>query len=273
MTDIKNKNSVKTHQMGNLDLIRLSQSHLNLLSICPPKFQQVYLDCLGSLPHPKQQESMKWGSRFHLLMQQRELALPIESLLKADSELDSSLRALIETAPHLREQDSQIWREAEHCRTLSSGKFLLTVIYDLLIAKTDQATILDWKTYRQPQTPNKLARNWQTRLYLYVLAETSEYIPEQIKMTYWFVKSGKPKSVSFDYNQLQHQKTEQDLVDLLTKLERLWQNYQDSQVDFPHRPDCQENCPYHQLLSEESEEQDLHQEWIASVDTIEEISI
>lgn len=259
--------------MGKLDLIRLSQGHLNLLSICPPKFQQVYLDCLGLLPDPEQQENMKWGSQFHLLMQQRELALPIESLLEKDSELDSSFKALIQAAPYLLEQTSEIWREAEHCRTLSSGKFLLTVIYDLLIAKKNQATILDWKTYRQPQTKNKLAHNWQTRLYLYILAETSEYTPEQIKMTYWFVKSGKPKSITFDYNQIQHQQTEKDLAGLLTKLERWWENYYHSQVDLPHRPDCQENCPYHQLLSKESKEKEFHQELIASMDTIEEISI
>ena len=48
---------------------------------------------------------MQWGSRFHLLMQQRELTLPIESLLATDSELDSSLKALIQAAPELLEQN------------------------------------------------------------------------------------------------------------------------------------------------------------------------
>jgi hypothetical protein len=259
-------------------LIRLSQSHLNLLSICPPKFQQVYLDGLGSLPNSEQQESMQWGSRFHLLMQQRELTLPIESLLTTDSELDSSLKALIQAVPYLLEQND-LWREAEHHRTLIAGQFLLTVIYDLLIAKPEQAIILDWKTYRQPQNPTKLANNWQTRLYLYVLAKTSDYTPEQIQMTYWFVKSGKPKSLTFNYTQEQHQQTEQDLADLLGKLATWWQNYQDNLdsnlvCDLPHRADCEQNCPYYsQILKEDNEQRDRHQAWLTSINEIEEISI
>lgn len=256
---------------GTSDLIRLSQSHLNLLSTCPPRFQQVFLDSLGSLPDPKQEESMKWGNRFHLLMQQKQLALPIASLLKSDTELDRSLNALIDAVPDILSSEADLWREAEHCRTLRTGKFLLTVIYDLLIAEQHQATIFDWKTYRQPPRRDKLAHDWQNRLYLYVLAETSDYVPEQIKMIYWFVKSGKPQSMIFNYSQLEHQQTEQDLAALLTNLETWWQNYQDSQVNFPHRTNCQQNCPYRHLITEESK--DPHQEWITSIDEIEEISI
>ncbi len=275
--------------MNQPGLIRLSQSHLNLLSICPPKFQQVYLDGLGTLPDSEQQESMQWGSRFHLLMQQRELTLPIESLLTTDSELDRSLKALIQAVPDLLEQNSDFWREAEHYRTLIAGQFLLTVIYDLLIVKPDQAIILDWKTYRQPQNSTKLANNWQTRLYLYVLAKTSDYAPEQIQMTYWFVKSGKPKSLTFNYSQEKHQQTEQDLADLLANLAKWWQkcqysasNYQLNSdfaangrviCDLPHREDCQENCPYSQTLTEEKEQRDRFQELLTSINEIEEISI
>ena len=254
------------------NLIRLSQSHLNLLSICPPKFQQIYVDGLGTIPDPRQQESMKWGSQFHLLMQQRELTLPIEPLLTSDPELDSSFKALMATATELV-RDSNTWREAEHYRTFSHHNFVLTVIYDLLLAKEDRAIILDWKTYRQPQGASKLAHSWQTRLYLYVLVETSEYTPEQIQMTYWFVKSGKPKNVILEYSQRQHQQTEQDLMDLLANLEIWLQSYQDRQINFPHQPDCESRCPYRQSLSPKITEQEQHQEWIASINRIEEISI
>ena len=258
--------------MSQPNLVRLSQSHLNLLSICPPKFQQIYLDCLGTILDPRQQESMTWGTQFHLLMQQRELTLPIESLLTSDPELNSAFQALTANATEL-ETNSDTWREAEHCRTLSYHNFVLTVIYDLLIAKEEQAVILDWKTYRQSQTASKLANNWQTRLYLYVLSETSEYTPEQIQMTYWFVKSGKPKSVTLQYSHQQHQQTERDLIDLLANLEIWLQNYQDNQIDFPHRPDCQLKCPYYQFLAPKITEEERHQEWMASIEQIEEISI
>ncbi|MBE9168812.1 PD-(D/E)XK nuclease family protein [Pleurocapsales cyanobacterium LEGE 06147] len=234
---------------SNFPLIRLSQGHLNLLEICPPKFQQVYLEQLSSLPNLEQQEKQTWGSRFHLLMQQRELGLPIESLLQEDEELKHSLIALIQAAPEIFLSECSIWREAEHCRTMSFGNYLLTVIYDLLIADEQKAKILDWKTYLQPQNKTKLATNWQTRLYLYVLAETSEYLPEQISMTYWFIKlPTKPKSLTFSYSQAQHEKTKQDLTHLLTDLDNWLKTYRDRQVDFPHYSNCEESCPFYQSL-------------------------
>jgi hypothetical protein len=56
----------------------------------------------------------------------------------------------------------------------------------------DLAQILDWKTYPKPQNRRWVEQNWQTLLYPYVLAETSDYLPEQISMTYWFVQSEQP---------------------------------------------------------------------------------
>ena len=253
--------------MPERDLIRLSQSHLNLLSVCPPKFQQIYLDGLGSLPDPDLQDNMQWGSRFHLLMQQRELALPIESLLSTDSELDSSLKALVQTAPELK-PNPNIWREAEHCRTLSIDDFLFTVIYDLLIAEANRATILDWKTYRQPPKSKNLENNWQTRLYFYVLAETCEYQPEQIQMTYWFVKSGKPSSITLNYDRQQHLCTQQEITVLLANLETWLQNYREFQLDFPHSPNCQ-NCRFYRDFFPS----DPDSETLQSIDEIEEIPI
>ncbi|MGK7898408.1 MAG: PD-(D/E)XK nuclease family protein [Xenococcus sp. (in: cyanobacteria)] len=233
------------------NLIRLSQGQLNLLEICPPKFQQIYLNKLSSLPNPETEAKQTWGSRFHLLMQQRELGLPIDSLLKKDEELARSLEALLEAAPDILDRNSYRWREAEHSRTLNFGNYLLTVIYDLLIADEHQAQIIDWKTYLKPQNKNKLAHNWQTRLYLYTLVETSEYRPAQISMTYWFVKlPNKPESQVFTYSNQQHQQTEQNLHDLLTNLD-IWL---EETGDFPHHPNCEYKCPYAQeLLNQEND--------------------
>lgn len=259
--------------MSQQDLIRLSQSHLNLLSTCPPKFQQVYIDSLGSLPEPEHQESMQWGSQFHLLMQQRELGLPISSLLTTNLELEIAFKALIAANSYLREQNSEMWREAEHSRSINQDKFLLTVIYDLLIAKPDQAIILDWKTYRQPRRIEALREDWQTRLYLYVLAETSEYSPEEMKMIYWFVKSGKPKSVTLDYDHQQHQNTKQDLAILLTKLTKWFSEYQKFGSEFPHQTNCKQNCKYYQLFSSDKYQEPSLQGMCQSISSIAEISI
>mgnify|MGYP005839081629 CR=1 FL=1 len=215
-------------------LTHISQGLLNLLEICPRKCQHIFLDQLGTPVSLEQQEHLSWGSRFHLLMQQRELGLPVESLIKEDTQLQHWVTALVQEASNILIPARQTFRESEHCRTLTFQDYLLTVIYDLLIEDENSAQIIDWKTYSQPQKRQQLAKDWQTRLYLYVLAETSDYLPEQLSMTYWFVKSQpRPQSVKFIYSAAQHQKTRQDLSVLLSQLTQWLQHYQDDHIPFP----------------------------------------
>jgi hypothetical protein len=224
--------------------IRLSQGHLNLLQVCPPQFQRLYLEQLAPPLSPEQLERLHWGSQFHLLMQQRELGLPLTPLA---GELADAQNRLLAQAPEIADLNQGMSRAAEHCRTLSHGDYLLTVIYDLLITYPEEAKIFDWKTYLKPEKTEKLAQNWQTRLYLYVLAATSPYASEQISLTYWFVKDH-PRSLIFRYSQQQYEQTEADLGTLLHQLEEYLENYQQYQLDFPHTSQCQQTCPYYSLF-------------------------
>lgn len=239
----------------NAPLIRLSQSQLQLLETCPPQFQRLYLDQLGYGINPEQQEKLNWGSQFHRLMQQRELGLSIDSLVGQHTELQRSLNALIEAVPELHSPSQNQWREAEHHRSLSIHHYLLTVIYDLLITTPHQAQILDWKTYLQPQNPDKLIHHWQTKLYLYVLVETSHYLPEQLSMTYWFVKlPTKPQSLTISYSRKQHQENHQQLENLLAKLEQWLTDYQRENIAFPHLQNCNPKvCPHYSLFQDSLE--------------------
>lgn len=176
-------------------------------------------------------------------MQQRELGLSIDAILDSDPELQRCLAQLLKTAPELFQSNStQILREAEHQRSFAIQSprhqsprhqgYLLTVIYDLLIAEASQAHIIDWKTYPRPRSQQELIKNWQTRLYLYTLVETGNYSPEQVSMTYWFVRSKQhqpPESLQFFYNHQWHQQNHQDLNQLLDKLEQHLSTYDQGQ--------------------------------------------
>ncbi len=210
--------------------MKLSQQQLNTFSICPRRFQHIYLDQLLSPLSPEQEEKLAWGHRFHLLMQQRELGLPIDSLIAENSELSQNLSALLQAAPELFNHNSneQTFREAEHQRTVDFQDHLLIGVYDLFITDAKTAQIIDWKTYPRPQKPDRLIKNWQTRIYLYLLVESSDYLPEQVSMTYWFVKgnqNSEPQFFRLDYNEKQHQQTQQDLRQLITQLEDNLQRY------------------------------------------------
>ncbi|ALF52057.1 DNA/RNA helicase [Nostoc piscinale CENA21] len=231
------------------NLLRLSQGQLNLLERCPRQFQHTYLEQLNSPADPEHEERQTLGSRFHLLMQQREIGLPIDSLLKADPQLQKWMSAFANAAPDIvtPTTNSQTFRESEHYRTLQVQDYLLTVIYDLLIADNQQAQILDWKTYPKPPDKRKLAQNWQTRLYMYVLAETSEYLPENISMTYWFVQSeGRPQNIKYTYDNQQHQQTAKELNQLLNNLTTWLKLYQKGQP-FPQLIETSKACNYCQF--------------------------
>ncbi|HEY9904991.1 MAG TPA: PD-(D/E)XK nuclease family protein [Candidatus Sericytochromatia bacterium] len=258
-------------------LTPISQGQLNLLETCPRKFQHVYFDQLGTPVSPEQQERLTWGSRFHLVMQQRELGLPVESLVEEDAQLQHWVTALVDAASDVLTPNPQTFRDSEHCRTLNFQGYLLTVIYDLLIEDENSAQILDWKTYPQPKDRRRLAKDWQTRLYLFVLAETSDYLAAQMSMTYWFVKSQpRPQSLKFTYSEAQHEKTKQDLSNLLTQLTEWLQRYQEDGIPFPQvvpsTAQCSD-CTFRVRCQRTSESSMSSKELLPSLADIQEVSL
>ncbi len=214
---------------------RLSQGHLKVLTECPRKFEHTYLDLLAAPVAPEQRRKMQWGSDFHCLMQQRELGLPIEPFLVADPQLAQAVQGLMAVAPALFAPDPQVTRDSEHVRTLLIKDYLFTAIYDLVLLGST-AQIIDWKTYGKPRNLEQLAQDWQTRLYLYIMAETSDYSPADISFTYWFVlNQPQPQSASFPYSAALHQQTDQELQQILQQLDRTLTDYQHQQ-HFPQVP-------------------------------------
>lgn len=226
--------------------MRLSQGHLNLLEVCPRKFQHTYLEQLGSPNSPEQQEKMLAGSRFHLLMQQWEMGLPVEPFLQEDPQLRQWFQAFIGAVPKILNFEDSAFRESEHLRILDFNGHLLTVVYDLLILTESEAQILDWKTYPKPLKSDRLSQSWQSRLYPFVLAETSNYAPEEISMTYWFFQakgdSDLPQSLKFPYSSATHEETRQDLTRLLNQLSEWLDRYETKGEFFPQVAETSDLC-------------------------------
>jgi PD-(D/E)XK nuclease superfamily len=220
---------------------RLSQGHLKVLTECPRKFEHTYLDLLAAPVAPEQRLKMQWGSDFHRLMQQRELGLPIEPFLAADPQLAQTVQNLITVAPDLFTSDPQVTKDSEQVRTLLIQDYLFTAIYDLVLLGPT-AQIIDWKTYSKPRNLEQLAQDWQTRLYLYIMAETSAYPAADISFTYWFVlNQPQPQSAKFPYSDQQHQQTHQELQQILHQLSGWLAGYQQQQ-HFPQIPIGSESC-------------------------------
>ena len=234
--------------------MHLSQGHLTLLETCPRKFQHIYIDQISAPLDPEQQLRLSLGNRFHLIVQQAELGLPVAALVQEDAQLTRWFTAFMVAAAQIEGDEPAIVRQSEQVRTLAWAGHLFTVVYDLLIATAKHAEILDWKTYPKPQHPKALQQSWQTRLYCFVLAETSDYLPQQIAMRYWFFQgaddaklgselpSPDPQSLRFSYDRTQHQETAQDLTNLLTQLTNWLTAYIAKGIDFPQVPETAGCC-------------------------------
>lgn len=245
--------------------IFLSQGHLNLLSQCPRRYQYTYLEGLLQPLALSQQRAMDWGSRFHTLMQQQALGLPLGDLLKRYPEFALALDRLEQVAPHLFRdpQGGESWFNEQSCSYFwpqatqdGSERVVLQGVFDRLVLQGDRAEVLDWKTYGQPQDLGHLRHHWQTRLYLYLLVEALGYVPEQVSMTYWFVRPPKasgekrdvlPQSCTFAYDTIAHTQTQGELQRLVADLQR-WYRDQSQGLEFPRIPqdDRCGTCPFNQ---------------------------
>ncbi len=240
--------------------MRLSQSHLSLFEECPRKFQHVYLDQVMAPLSPDDQSRRDWGTQFHLMMQQRELGLsPLPGNPQQHFSHDAFQRAvdaLVAKLPEVFCEAQSPNRLSEHRRILEitssqEQPFLLSAVYDLVFFQGHQATIFDWKTYQKPKTQRWLAQHWQTRLYPFILVETTQVDPSHVSMVYWFVKSRDgeaiaPESITFPYDQNHHDETRRDILHLLDTLSHHLSSY-DQGRPMPQIPEALglcSTCPF-----------------------------
>jgi hypothetical protein len=227
--------------------LRLSQGLLNLLSTCPRKFQHLYIEQLGSYTLPDQQARMTEGSHFHALLQQWQMGLPVATLASSDRQLEQWFTAFVQAAPEILGTDAAAVQCSEQSRTMAFEDYLLTVVYDFVILTPQSGQILDWKTYARPEQPQRLRQNWQTRLYPFVLVETSRYEPEAVNLVYWFFQSpgsaaaGAVQQLRIAHDRRLHEQTRRDLSQLLRQLSRWLALYQQGEP-FPQvnvdSPEC-----------------------------------
>lgn len=168
------------------------------------------------------------GQNFHRLMQQYWMDLPIEPILEQSPGLRKRFQAFQASPPPLIRGD----RLTEYRCTWQSGTFLLLGVFDLLVVGSSQAQIVDWKSFRQPNSPDLLSQSWQTRLYPYLLAQTSPFRPDQISMTYWFAQGRSPQDAPvyhFPYSAQRHQTNHCEIAAHLQQLHRWLQEHDQGQ--------------------------------------------
>jgi hypothetical protein len=185
---------------------------------------QDYLDCkrrfqlryLLNQPWPAQvvepaeqfEQHVEQGRRFHRLVHQYFLGLPVEALDEHASEFplvrwwQDFLSHGIERLPSIRMPEFSRGTMLEGVRFI--GKFDL-------IALDEDGTVLivDWKTSRAFPKISELRSRMQSRLYPFIIAREGldqpgfeEILPDQISMRYWYAEDPRnPRELSYSQEQ------------------------------------------------------------------------
>ena len=190
-----------------------TQTALRDFAACPRRFQLRYLQ---RLPWPQAPLSgpsalaIERGRHLHRLIERHLLGIPIDAELIADATLRGWWLSFLRngpTFPHGR-------RWQEHRLTIPIDDHYLHGRFDLLIVTesgdSPAAFLYDWKTSR-PRPLSALRNDWQTRLYLAMVAEsgtaltsgTGPMSAEALTMTYWYAaEPDQPRAIP--YSQAEH---------------------------------------------------------------------
>jgi hypothetical protein len=186
----------------------LSQGKLAAFLTCPRRF---YLRSLRRLPWPDtppgddSEEQLARGQQFHQVMERHFLGLDVPPDAIADERVHHWWRQFQSRPPAIPNGRFL----PEHRLTVPVGAHLLLGRFDLLVVGEANgrpfAHLYDWKTGRARRVSD-LRDDWQTRLYLALLAEGGSALLghgrslplEAITLTYWYAtEPDAPRTIAY----------------------------------------------------------------------------
>ncbi|MBE2220602.1 MAG: PD-(D/E)XK nuclease family protein [Anaerolineae bacterium] len=233
----------------------LSRPKLAAFLTCARRFQ---LRSLAHLPWPiapddsQATENMTQGQQFHLLMERHFLGLDVPLSSIGDTAVSNWFQAF---------KNSNLVMEngrflPEHRLTIPVGNHLLLGRFDLLVVGEQDgapfAHIYDWKTGKA-RDESVLRQDWQTRLYLALLAEGGGALwptrhstnprslqPEAITLTYWYAAEPDAPRI-IQYSQAQHARNWAEIQAIVAQIDdHLAQDHWPLTDEWAH---CR-NCAY-----------------------------
>ncbi len=163
-------------------------------------------------------QSRNLGEQFHLVMQQSLMGLPIAELLESNKTLGQWFSQLKSLAPEIWTEEPNTWKAFNYCCECTFENVVLQSNFDLIIYRYEQAEIVNWTARPMPNLET-IAADWRTQLDLFLIAQTDSYLPEQIRLTYWFLNEiADPIKVSLHYNTSSYYTFKSRLNQTLSKL-------------------------------------------------------
>ncbi len=234
------------------EVLRLSAHNLREFDRCPRAFALQYkANRFWPAPDPVPSKHMELGQAFHRIVHQKFLGLNplIENLNSPD------LKALWQKytlSPYSgSEEKSRVWSEQNLHVTLDGVGFLAR--FDRLVRNEGNWTILDWKTGKID--PVKLAGDWQTKLYPFILAEAGSVLndgeeiePSKIRMIYWEGSTGISHD-RFSYDEGKHEVLRSEFEEKVRQVSKPFDEEKADDPNFPRNPKHCKKCGYDSLCN------------------------
>lgn len=199
-----------------------SRQKLLTFLACERRFQLRYLHHLSWPLAPQEkkwEEATRRGQAFHQMLERHFLDMVV------DPGRDAILKSWWDTFLHKGPELASGRRLPEMTITVPVGDHLLTGRFDLLILDGPAGHIYDWKTEQHPRPATELIADWQTRLYLAILAESGTALhpeqgkldPEKLSITYWFVQQPQAE-VTVTYSDREHRSNWIEIENLINDI-------------------------------------------------------
>ncbi len=182
---------------------------------------------LVSEPVLEREQHIENGNRLHLLVQQYVAGLSEQEITSSihDDILMKWWKNFMQFNPL---QEYNVQKLAEYTLSTRVAGFALDAKFDLLVVRPDNYfTIFDWKTNNRFPNLAKLEKNFQTRVYRYVLAKTGsmlinqeDLLPENIKMVYWYAEFPE-EPIEFPYSPHTMLEDKQALLQIIQEINNL----------------------------------------------------
>jgi hypothetical protein len=238
------------------DDFQFSQASLQDFVDCSRRFYLRYVErvrwpAVEAEPVLEHERRMQAGRRFHRMVQQQILGIPIARLsdMVADEDLERWWAHYLDARP----ADAAGDHYPELTLSAPLAGYRLAAKYDLVVIAPDGAgLIFDWKTSRTRTQRRWLVERLQTRVYRYLLARAGGHLlappepslpPDRVQMVYWFAEHpDDPERLSYDATQ--YAADEEELVRLITEIRA-----REGPEDFPRTDDARRcrYCPYRSL--------------------------
>lgn len=204
-----------------------SAHSLQAFADCERRFELQYIDelvwpAVETEPVLKSEQYMADGRRFHEMIQQDILGIPVTV---PDAKLDPEVAGWWHTYQAHRPADRPGERHPEKTLVGTIDNATLVATYDLIVFTPEgKASIYDWKTWRGSSEKEIIKKKLQTRVYPYLLVKTGGSFfgkppikPAAVEMVYWLTKTPDAPLV-FAYSEEQYQEDDIYLTDLINDM-------------------------------------------------------